>query len=67
MKKFIFVLSIVALLGASSCTKNYTCTCSNTATGASSGTATVKASSAADAAVKCSNQTQSGTATCSYP
>ncbi|MCW3126807.1 MAG: hypothetical protein JWO03_2465 [Bacteroidetes bacterium] len=64
MKKFLSVLAVAAIVfGTSSCSKSYTCACYNNSTGAAS-TTSVKATSTTDAAVKCSQQTQGGTSSC---
>lgn len=64
MKKLVFAFGLIIALGCSSCQK-YTCTCVNNSTGASS-TVQVSASSTSDAIIKCAQQTQGGTSTCSY-
>lgn len=65
MKKFLLVLSVLTVIGASSCKKSYTCTCINNNTLATS-TVSVKASNATDAVSACAAQTEGGTATCGY-
>ena len=63
MKKIFLFLSVSFILLGSSCTKSYTCDCYNNTTGASS-TVSVKAANTTDAALKCAQQTNGGSSSC---
>jgi hypothetical protein len=64
MKKIIVTLCIgLIAFAASSCTRDYTCSCVSNVGGINS-TATVRANNAISAANKCNSLTQGGTSTC---
>jgi|GEM_PF-3267924 len=63
MMKFILMSSVCAIvLGNSSCTKSYTCTCYDNNSGVTS-TSTVSGANTTDAALKCS-QKSTGNVSC---
>jgi hypothetical protein len=66
MKKIIIILSGISLLGFSSCTRTFNCTCYQNLNPSDVFTVHIKAKSIVDATSQCPKQTDGGTATCAY-